>query len=67
MSKIKNFHLGDLIEVGPTDQVFLNPLHQLTEDYIIGRFGYRCLLYAILRFRFLIVMLTLALLLAAMI
>ncbi|MBU0973652.1 MAG: phosphate ABC transporter ATP-binding protein [Proteobacteria bacterium] len=33
------FHLGDLIEVGPTDQIFLNPLHQLTEDYITGRFG----------------------------
>ncbi|MBF0205191.1 MAG: phosphate ABC transporter ATP-binding protein [Desulfamplus sp.] len=33
------FHLGDLIEVGRTDQVFLNPLHQLTEDYVTGRFG----------------------------
>ena len=33
------FHQGDLIEIGPTDQVFLNPLHQLTEDYITGRFG----------------------------
>jgi len=33
------FHLGDLIEAGPTDQIFLNPLHQLTEDYITGRFG----------------------------
>ena len=33
------FHLGDLIEIGPTDQIFLNPLHQLTEDYITGRFG----------------------------
>nr|WP_320193074.1 phosphate ABC transporter ATP-binding protein PstB [uncultured Desulfobacter sp.] len=32
------FHQGDLIEVGPTDQIFLNPLHQLTEDYITGRF-----------------------------
>jgi phosphate transport system ATP-binding protein len=32
------FHQGDLIEVGPTDQMFLNPLHQLTEDYITGRF-----------------------------
>nr|WP_321398148.1 phosphate ABC transporter ATP-binding protein PstB [uncultured Desulfobacter sp.] len=32
------FHKGDLIEVGPTDQLFLNPLHQLTEDYITGRF-----------------------------
>lgn len=33
------FHMGDLIEVGSTDQVFLNPLHQLTNDYITGRFG----------------------------
>ncbi|WP_320040167.1 phosphate ABC transporter ATP-binding protein PstB [uncultured Desulfobacter sp.] len=32
------FHQGDLIEVGSTDQIFLNPLHQLTEDYITGRF-----------------------------
>ena len=34
-----NFHLGTLIEVGPTDQIFTNPKHQLTEDYITGRFG----------------------------
>jgi len=33
------FHLGDLIEVGKTSQVFNNPQHQLTEDYITGRFG----------------------------
>lgn len=33
------FHLGDLIEVGDTDQIFTNPKHQLTEDYITGRFG----------------------------
>ena len=33
------FHLGVLIEVGPTDQVFTRPLHQLTQDYISGRFG----------------------------
>lgn len=33
------FHLGSLIEVGPTDQIFTNPKHQLTEDYITGRFG----------------------------
>ncbi|OGR23046.1 MAG: phosphate ABC transporter ATP-binding protein [Desulfobacterales bacterium RIFOXYA12_FULL_46_15] len=33
------FHMGDLIEIGPTDQIFLNPLHQLTNDYITGRFG----------------------------
>jgi phosphate transport system ATP-binding protein len=33
------FHLGDLIEVGATTQVFTNPRHQLTQDYITGRFG----------------------------
>ncbi len=33
------FHLGDLIEIGPTDQIFTSPLHKLTEDYITGRFG----------------------------
>ena len=33
------FHIGDLIEVGSTIQIFTNPRHQLTEDYITGRFG----------------------------
>ena len=33
------FHLGDLLEVGPTDRIFTNPIHPLTEDYITGRFG----------------------------
>jgi phosphate transport system ATP-binding protein len=33
------FHLGDLIEVGETKQIFTSPRHQLTEDYITGRFG----------------------------
>jgi phosphate transport system ATP-binding protein len=33
------FHLGDLIEVGETTQIFTNPRHKLTEDYITGRFG----------------------------
>jgi phosphate transport system ATP-binding protein len=33
------FHLGDLIEVGTTQQMFTSPRHQLTEDYITGRFG----------------------------
>nr|WP_267313775.1 phosphate ABC transporter ATP-binding protein PstB [Desulfosediminicola flagellatus] len=33
------FHLGDLVEVGPTERIFTNPRHQLTEDYITGRFG----------------------------
>lgn len=33
------FHLGKLIEVGNTSDVFTNPTHKLTEDYITGRFG----------------------------
>jgi phosphate transport system ATP-binding protein len=33
------FHMGDLIEVGLTPQVFTMPRHQLTQDYITGRFG----------------------------
>ena len=33
------FHLGHLIEVGATEQIFTHPRHQLTEDYITGRFG----------------------------
>ena len=33
------FHLGDLIEVNPTIDLFSRPMHQLTEDYITGRFG----------------------------
>ncbi|MDD2768642.1 MAG: phosphate ABC transporter ATP-binding protein PstB [Methylococcus sp.] len=33
------FHLGRLIEVGETAQIFTNPRHPLTEDYITGRFG----------------------------
>jgi phosphate transport system ATP-binding protein len=33
------FHLGDLVEIGPTDLLFTNPQQRLTEDYITGRFG----------------------------
>ena len=33
------FHLGHLIEVGPTDQIFINPKEQRTEDYVTGRYG----------------------------
>jgi len=33
------FHLGDLVEVGDTDQIFTNPNDQRTQDYITGRFG----------------------------
>jgi phosphate transport system ATP-binding protein len=33
------FHMGDLIEVGPTETIFTNPVQKLTEDYITGRIG----------------------------
>ena len=33
------FHMGHLVEVGVTDQMFTNPRQRLTEDYITGRFG----------------------------
>jgi len=33
------FHLGRLVEYGPTEEIFTNPLDQRTQDYITGRFG----------------------------
>ena len=33
------FHLGKLIEVGPTTQIFMNPKQKQTEDYVTGRYG----------------------------
>jgi phosphate transport system ATP-binding protein len=33
------FHLGKLVEVNDTNTLFTNPEHQLTENYITGRFG----------------------------
>ncbi len=33
------FHLGHLVEEGPTDHIFTNPLEKRTQDYITGRFG----------------------------
>jgi phosphate transport system ATP-binding protein len=33
------FHLGDVVEVGDTEQIFTNPQHPLTQGYITGRFG----------------------------
>jgi phosphate transport system ATP-binding protein len=32
-------YLGELIEFGATDQLFVKPTQQATEDYITGRFG----------------------------
>jgi phosphate transport system ATP-binding protein len=33
------FHLGDLVEEGPTEVIFNNPKNKRTQDYITGRFG----------------------------
>jgi phosphate transport system ATP-binding protein len=33
------FHLGKLLEVGDTNQVFTTPQHEMTKNYITGRFG----------------------------
>ena len=33
------FHLGYLVEVGDTEQIFTNPKERRTQDYITGRFG----------------------------
>lgn len=33
------FHLGDLVEVGPTEEIFTRPQDKRTQDYITGRFG----------------------------
>jgi len=33
------FHLGSIVEVGTTDQIFHNPSEKRTRDYIAGRFG----------------------------
>ena len=33
------FHLGYLVEEGPTDKMFTNPDEKRTQDYITGRFG----------------------------
>jgi phosphate transport system ATP-binding protein len=33
------FHLGDLVEIGDTDDMFTAPKNKRTQDYITGRFG----------------------------
>jgi phosphate transport system ATP-binding protein len=42
-ARVSNFtaymYLGELIEFGYTDQIFMKPARQETEDYITGRFG----------------------------
>lgn len=42
-ARISNYtafmYLGELVEFGETDAIFVNPQHKLTEEYITGRFG----------------------------
>ena len=33
------FHLGKLVEMGATEQIFEAPREQQTKDYITGRYG----------------------------
>jgi len=33
------FHLGKMVEYGPTDDIFTNPREERTKDYITGRYG----------------------------
>ena len=33
------FYMGDLVEAGPTQQIFQNPREERTEDYVTGKFG----------------------------
>jgi len=42
-ARISNYtafmYLGEMIEFGDTDTIFVNPYNKLTEEYITGRFG----------------------------
>ncbi len=33
------FYMGELVETGPTEQIFTNPKEPRTEDYVTGKFG----------------------------
>jgi phosphate transport system ATP-binding protein len=33
------FYMGELVEVGSTEQIFTNPREPRTEDYVTGKFG----------------------------
>ncbi|HEY2274558.1 MAG TPA: phosphate ABC transporter ATP-binding protein PstB [Steroidobacteraceae bacterium] len=42
-ARVSNFtafmYLGELVEMGPTDQLFTAPKNRRTDDYVTGRFG----------------------------
>jgi phosphate transport system ATP-binding protein len=33
------FYEGEIVETGPTKQIFTKPKKKQTEDYVTGRFG----------------------------
>lgn len=33
------FYIGSLVEHGKTNDIFTNPENELTQEYIMGRFG----------------------------
>ena len=37
--KTAYFHLGSIVEHGPTEEIFENPLDDRTSDYVLGRIG----------------------------
>ncbi|MFC3613899.1 phosphate ABC transporter ATP-binding protein [Lutimaribacter marinistellae] len=37
--RVAFFHLGELLEIGPTEQVFTTPRHPRTRSFIEGKFG----------------------------
>jgi phosphate transport system ATP-binding protein len=42
-ARVSNFtafmYLGELVEIGPTEQIFTSPKNRRTDDYVTGRFG----------------------------
>ena len=38
-NKTAYFHLGSIVEHGPTEEIFENPLDDRTADYVLGRIG----------------------------
>jgi phosphate transport system ATP-binding protein len=32
-------YMGELVEIGPTEQIFTSPRNRRTDDYVTGRFG----------------------------
>ncbi len=42
-ARVSNFtafmYLGELVEIGPTEQMFTSPKQRRTDDYVTGRFG----------------------------